>query len=433
LFASLALGGALAACSGAGASLPGASNGQTPNARARVKSGAESTTLTFVNKGTTASKNIWFCYYGLDPVKGTPLYLSDAKGTLTKSVPGKGTTSLCLNVGSSKSFVFPELNAARMYVSYGKPLSFTVGANSRPIPPNPADSKDANYGTKWDFFELTYIPEAGATSGRFNFNLSVLQSANLDLQFSVDGLIPGTKIAKSYARGWTPGGYAAFVKNMQANKAYAGLVLAGTQRVLAPGTAVQAFTQKIIPKSIFSSTYYDKYTASTFTKYAKDTLTFVGDPPAGSNKFVTWTGQVVGGQFVFTPPAGNTLGLKPMKWKQPSTTDIFENNFEFCLVGCGSPANPQQQNYALQIFGTLIAAYNRSVMLTNTTFTNNPGGAWCTDTSAWYKDATTNVYSQQIHANSLKGLAYAFQSDDHCDVSSFVAVWNPTNFKITFQ
>lgn len=429
-FASLALTGALAACSGGG-SLPGAPNGQSPSARGRADA-AGSTTLTFVNKTTTASKDIYFCYFGLDPAKETPLYLADAKGTLAKSVPSKPTTSLCLSVGSSTSFVFPELNAARLYVSYGKPLSLAVGANARPIPPSAGDPHDPNYATKWDFFELTYVPQDGAPTGRFNFNLSVLQSANLDMQFAVKGLIPGTTTPKSYTRGWNPGGYAAFVKSMQANKDYAGLVLAGTNRVLAPGTAIQAYVQKLIPKPIFSSTYYDKYVAKSWTQYQTDTLTFIGDPPPGSSKFDTWTGQVVKGQFVFTPPAGNTLGLKPMVWNQPTTADIFENNFLFCVDGCGKN-DPQQQNYALQIFGTLMGVYNRSVMLTENTFTNNPGGKWCTDQSAWYQDPTTNVYAKYIHANSIKGLAYAFQSDDHCDVSSFVAVWNPTDFTITLQ
>ena len=432
LLSSLALSGALAACSGVGGSLPGAQNGASPSLRERANA-STSTTLSFVNKTATANKDIWFCYYGLDPVKGTPLYLADAKGTLTKSVPAsKPTTSLCVNVASAKSFVFPELNAARLYVSYGKPLAFAVGGNARPIPPSPANPKDPNYGTKWDFFELSYIPEAGATSGRFNFNLSVLQSANLNMQFAVSGLIPGTTTPKSYTRGWNPGGYAAFVKSVKANKDFAGLVLAGTNRVLAPGTAIQAYVQNLIPAPIFSSTYYKQYVAKSWTKYQTDTLTFIGDPPIGSQKKVTWTGQVVKGQFVFTPPSGNTLGLIPMVWNQPSSADIFENNFLFCVSGCGK-SHAQQANYANQIFGTLMGVYNRSVMLTETTFTNDPFGAWCTNQSTWYQDPTTNVYSQFIHANSIKGLAYAFQSDDHCDVSSFVAVWNPTNFTITFQ
>jgi hypothetical protein len=423
----LALSAALAGCHGGSSLTPSAPN---PAGAMRAHGNAgTSTTLSLVNNSGTALKNIYLCYYGLNPVNGTPLYLADTKGTLKKSVANsKPTTSFC--IPAAASLVFPQLNAARLYVSYGKPLTLSTGANARPVPPAPALPTDANYKIKWDFFELSYLPQAGSTTGLFNFNLSVLQSANLPMQFAVKGVVPGTATPVAYKRGWIPGGYTKFLASMQANAAYKKTVLAGTNRVLSPGTAIQAFVQKQIPRSIFAANYFKKYVDATWTKYAGTTLTFIGDPPAGSNKFVTWTGTVVKGQFVFTPPAGNKLKLTKMVWNKPTSSDIFENNFIFCVSGCGAP-NSQQENYALQIFGTLMGAYNRSVMLTTTTFTNNPDGAWCTRAGAWYQDPTTNYFSKYIHANSVQKLAYAFQSDDHCDASSFVAVWNPTNFVIT--
>jgi hypothetical protein len=50
----------------------------------------------------------------------------------------------------------------------------------------------------------------------------------------------------------------------------------------------------------------------------------------------------------------------------------------------------------------------------------------------FYQYPITNYYSKAIHANSVEGLAYAFQSDDHCGESSFVPVLNPDLFTITF-
>lgn len=425
---SLALIAALAACGG-GRVLPSFVSSSNPMLH-RPAAGS-STVLTFVDRNSTPLTKIWFCYYGLNPVDGTPLYLADAKGTLKKSEPtSKPSGAFCVNAGAAKSFVIPELNGGRLYVSFAKPLLLAVGANKRIIPPNPAVPGEANYGTKWDFFELTYVPQTGAKTGRFNFNLSTLQSADLPLQFAVSGLIPSTTTPVSYKRGWNPGGAAAFVKQMQSQAAYKNLVLPGTNRVLAPGTAIQAYVSKNIPKPLFAADYYAKYVNGVWTKYQTATLTFIADPPPEKQKKITWTGKVVNGQFVFTPEK-NTLGLVPMYWKKPSTTDIFENNFPFCVKGCG-PKGSLQENYALQILGTLIAAYNRSVMLVDTTYTTSPDGAWCKNKAKWYKDPTTNLFSSSMHANSVEGLAYAFQSDDHCDVSSFVAVWNPTNFTITF-
>jgi hypothetical protein len=420
----------LSACAGGARSLPNLTTGESPSLRMSGQATSTSTTLKFVNKSTQDSKKIWFCYYGLDPVSGAPLYLANASGTLKKTTPGMMPTNLCINVASSTSFVFPELNAARFYVSYNKPLTFITGADSRPVPPNPARTTDPTYGTKWDFLEMTYLPDAGAKNGRWDGNLSVLQSANLNMQFSLKGVIPGTTTPVSYTRGWLVGGFAAFVKQMQANPTYAKLVLPGTQRVLNPGTAVQAFLQKLIPKAIFPTAYYANYVNRSWTKYQTSTLTFIGDPPPMSQTKLKWTGKVVNGRFVFTP-AKNSLKLTKVVWKKPATVDIFENNYKFCVSGC--PQTGQQANYANQIFGTLMAVYNRSMMLTNTTFTNGPQGQWCKTRNLWYGDPTTNnLFVEDVHANSIQKLAYAFQSDDHCDVSSFVSVWNPSVFTITF-
>jgi Beta-1,3-glucanase len=431
VLASLALASMLSACAGGTRSLPTVMNGQSSSVRTFGPSASTtSTTLTFVNKSVQASNKIWFCYYGLNPVGGAPVYLANATGTLKKTTPGMGPTNLCVNVAASKSFVFPELNAARLYVSYDKPLTFTTGGDSRPVPPNPARKTDPTYATKWDFFEITYLPEAGAKNGRWDGNLSVLQSANLNMQFTLKGVIPGTTTPVSYTRGWLVGGFAAFVKQMQANPTYAKLVLPNTQRVLNPGTAIQAFLQKLIPSPIFPTANYANYVNRSWTKYQTATLTFVGDPPPNSQTKLNWTGKVVNGQFVFTP-GKNSLGLTNVVWKKPATVDIFENNYKFCVSGC--PKTGQQLNYANQIFGTLMAVYNRSMMLVNTTFTNGPQGQWCKTRNLWYSDPTTNnLFVEDVHANSLQKFAYAFQSDDHCDVSSFVSVWNPSAFTITF-
>ena len=145
---------------------------------------------------------------------------------------------------------------------------------------------------------------------------------------------------------------------------------------------------------------------------------------------MTWTGRVKNGQFTFTtndlPNRVSNIVLNP-----PTTSDLFENNFLFCASGRGDPGS-LQENYALQLFGTLCAAFNRSMMLKTTTLANAPNSAWCKATAEFYQDPITNHYAMQIHANSVDRLAYAFQSDDHCNLSTFVAVSNPTQLTITF-
>ena len=134
-----------------------------------------------------------------------------------------------------------------------------------------------NYNTPWDFFETTYIPDG--TNGSFNFNLSNVQSANLPMGFHVSGAEPSTKQPVEYSRGWVPGGYSKFLAALGSNKDFSKLILPGTQRVLAPGTAITAFAQKVMPSALFDSDYLKSCIDKVWAKFETTDLTFVGDPP----------------------------------------------------------------------------------------------------------------------------------------------------------
>jgi hypothetical protein len=429
--ASLASSAALAACAG-GALLPRGSSSLEGSAQREGESpfAAGTTPLTFVNNSKTPSKNIWFVYYGLNPANNKPMHMT-ANGTLAANVPtSKPTAALAINVGASAKFQFPQLSAGRMYVSFGKPMLFAVDARGNPIPPQSASPADPNYNTPWDFFETTFIPLAGTTGGLFNFNLSCVQSANLPLQFYVAGQDPSSKKAVKYSRGWMPGGYPKFLASIAANADFKKLYLPGPKRVIAAGTAITAYAQKVVPAPLFNAKYLDAYIQAVWTKFTNTPMTFIGDPPPGSNKFVTWVGQVKNKKMTFVSK-DTTLGLKPIVLNIPATADIFENNFLFCASGC-KKSGVLNENYANQIFGTWCAAFLRSMMLTTTTFANSDNSAWCKNYAQFYKYATTDYYSKFIHANSLGGLAYSFQSDDHCGQSSYVSVVNPTGLRLTF-
>jgi len=376
-----------------------------------------------------AKAQVWFAYYGLDPANENEPAHADAAGKIVANVPSSAPTAALAHPAPSGPLPFPMLTAARLYISLGKPVLFTVDSAGNPIPPSAADPTDPNYQTQWDFFEVTYIPLIG-TEGLFNFNLSNVQSANLPLSFRVDGADPSTKKPVEYSRGWLSGGYNQFLSYLGSNPDFRQLVLSGTQRVLAPGTAITAFEQKVIPAALIDEDYLKAYIEQVWAKFASVDLTFVADPPPDSNTFVTWTGRVRNGQFTFT--TSDLPDLVPIVLNSPSTSDLFENNFLFCASGRGTPGS-LQDNYALQLFGTLCAAFNRSVMLTTTTLANAPNSQWCQAKENFYQDPTTNHYSKAIHANAIGALAYAFQSDDHCDVSSYVSLINPSVLAITLN
>ena len=364
-------------------------------------------------------EDLWFAFYGLDPKTGEPAYV-DAEGQVAPSRSGSP-----ISFPVPKEMPFPPLNAARLYLSVGKPLVFPIDAGGHPIPPQSANPGDPNYTTPWDFFEVTYIPLAG-TTGLFNFNLSNVQSANLPLSFQVQGEDPSTRKPVSYQRGWLPGGYKKLLSLMRETPDFSGLILPDSQRILAPGTAITAYTQGVLKSPLFREDYLEDYVRQVWSRFEREDLSFVGDPPPGSNDFVPWTGRVHNGQFTFTT---KHPGLEPIVLNKPTTADLFENNFLFCASGRGKPGT-LQENYGLQLFGTLCAAFNRSVMLTVTTLANSSDCEWCKATGTFYQDPTTNHYAKGVHGNSKEGLAYAFQSDDHCDVSSYVSLVNPTGLHV---
>lgn len=370
-------------------------------------------------------KDAWFVYYGLDQT-GKPAH-ADASGSLVPNTPSASPTDALANPVPNEPVNFPMLNAARLYVSTEKPLLFTVDSSGNPIPPRSADPSDPNYQTKWDFFESTYIPTGD--DGLFNFNVSNVQSANLPLAFNVEGADPSTRKPVAYSRGWVSGGYEKMLAELRKVPEFAKLILPGTERVIAPGTAITAFEQRVIPEPLFPSDYLQSYVKRVWEKFESTDLIFVGDPPPKSNSFVTWTGRVTDGQFTFTTQ--DLPDLVPIVLNPPTTADLFENNFLFCASGRGEPGS-LQENYALQLFGTLCAAFNRSVMLTTTKLANAPDCEWCRASENFYQDPTTNHYAKHIHANGIEGLAYAFQSDDHCDASSYVSLINPSSLSISF-
>lgn len=378
-------------------------------------------------KFVNASKDTWFAYFGLDPASGKPIHV-DATGKAVPNVPSKTPTDALTIKVSSDPFNLPMMRAARLYVSSGGPLLFAVNPDGTPQPLMPADPTKPNYHTPWDFFESNYYSQPGSEEF-FGVNLSILQSANLPLAFHVAGTEPSTGKPVEYTRGWLPGGYGKFLAELRANPDFSKLILPDTNRVLAPGTAITAFVQKVIKTPLFDADYLKAYVEKVWAKFKDTDLTFVGDPPPNSNTSVTWTGRVQNdGKFKFT--TSDLPNLEPIVLNVPTTQDLFENN-TFCASGCGKPLS-LQQNYANQLLGTLYAAFNRSVMLTTTELANAANSAWCEAKDKFYQDPTTNHYSKAIHANTVEGLAYAFQSDDHCNESSFVSVLNPDLLTITF-
>ena len=65
--------------------------------------------------------------------------------------------------------------------------------------------------------------------------------------------------------------------------------LPGTERMLAPGTAIKAFARMVIPSPLFDADYLKSYVDNVCAKFETTDLTFIGNPPPNSNDFVKRT------------------------------------------------------------------------------------------------------------------------------------------------
>ena len=98
------------------------------------------------------------------------------------------------------------------------------------------------------------------------------------------------------------------------------------------------------------------------------------------------------------------------------------------LVNATPDADPDKPDLLFRL-AELYAYEHRFWHLT----ANAPNSTWCQAKQKFYQDPTTNHYAKAVHANVIDELAYAFQSDDHCDASCFVSLINPSTLTIALN
>ena len=84
-------------------------------------------------------------------------YLSDLNGDCTRFDPNvKGKTYGLRLSGSKVAAFFPQLDAVRIYISFGSPLKIDTDKNGIPSGVSADDPTTPNYQTLWDFVEATW-------------------------------------------------------------------------------------------------------------------------------------------------------------------------------------------------------------------------------------------------------------------------------------
>jgi hypothetical protein len=290
-----------------------------------------------------------------------------------------------------------------MYVSLGAPLKVNVSSSGVPGSPPGWVASDPNYNTLFDWVEFTF------DSTGWNGNTTAVDMYGLPLQIALNGS-SGTQTV-----GTLPGGRSTVLNGLESTPGWSGTVITGPAAGLGTTLALRAIAPfHAIDNGTFDAHYLDAYISSVWTKYTTQTLTM------NTSAWGTYTGQVANGMLTFTQP-----GQTPISFAEPSTYDVFANSGTLAADPCGGAPSTACLVQG-QMADALSGAWNRTTLGVDSTIP-------ACSSSEFYSTAPTNEYAKEIHANSVRGLAYGFGFDDSCDYSSFIADRAPTSVTVTIE
>jgi hypothetical protein len=361
--------------------------------------GRELIPLTILNQ--TQRDNLYFYVVGTtEPL--TPenhwYYLSDLNGNVTLCTPSNGEISYSLPLTEAETVIqLPRLSGIRVYFSFDKQLYLTVGANG--IPSSPAGwLKDTNFQTLFDWVEGTW--EVNATDMTLGANTTQVDMFGLPFALALTGF-DANKQPLTVTGGFSHGGlrHQIFDALKQTPAPWKNLVISDAStgedyRALSPYHGMEL--------DLFPRSQLDDYIDRVWEKYTTETLT-------ASAENVTFTGQVSGGNLVFSDGAGDTI-----TFPKPDSFTVYTSG----------PMPTKSSAKAGVIQAALQAAFMRSTLLLSSILPD------CTATD-YYQGEPVNLYAKTFHQFGTDGGAYAFGFDDVCSRSSFIIVHNPRSAAIT--
>lgn len=310
---------------------------------------------------------------------------ADAPGHLEKNGVNYADMSFTLAEAGNLR-IPPELLGGRIYVSLEEPLYVAIsGDDTGWASPDPANPADPNYGTIYDWYELSFkngsVPFGGNTTqvDQFGFPFTFTLTQDSSGFSGTRGIALARDEVFQRFEDTVPAEFQALViKDADGNPL----------RILAPRSQQPAGL----------ADWFDEPVEDFWGKYKNEQFVFNGPGYA-----------VTGGidaedrfAYTVTTPGGASTEYAMDK---PTTQDIFRADGPF--VGT-----------ALQgaFLAELDAAFHRGVATSPSDWT---------DTSAYYPEGQRwNNWAQFFHANSVEGFAYGFPYDDVNSQSSVLILNN---------
>jgi hypothetical protein len=307
--------------------------------------------------------------------------MADAPGHLTKN--GRNFADMSFTLAEAGNVrIPPRLEGARIYVSVGAPMYFGIAPDdSGWAGPNLNDKGDPNYGTTFDWYELTYaynqIPFGGNTTQVDQFGLPM--TARLQQTSTGYDETRGITLSRKQV-------YDRFEDSVA--KPFRDL--AGPDRILAPRTSADFHDRG----------RYGDYLDPAIDKAWADwrdgfTLTRLHQ---------TFTGKTVGNQLQFTQEGHQGS----FKIRKPTSEEVFECSRALAPAG----ADPEEGVMGAE----LCAAFNRGV--------SSDTGDWWKASAYYPRNTLDNDYSGFFHTINMKHRSYGFAYDDINDQSSVTILPN---------
>jgi hypothetical protein len=359
------------------------------SARPAVAAGA--LPMTVVNHTNRyANSQLWCYVVGTNLTTGQQSFVGQDGSLQAVSLSDNGADgfadlSIPLAADGDTQLSIPADMSGRIYFAAADKLKFKVVSDGagNPALQFPAGwvTSDPSFAVLHDWIEFTN------NGGGMFCNTTMVDQFSVPLAISLTGSA-GTQTTGTLVAGGRDAIFAAIAGNPD----YAGLVLGGDLRVIAPGHGIDA--------GVFSPTYYDSYINSVWSQYT-------GSPLSISTNAGTFTGQVSGDTLVF--------GGGVASFAKPTTQNIF-----YCNGALAAP----NDGITGPVAAVLGAGFNRSTLLTDA---NQPD----TDAGTFYGGSVTNHYAQAMHANSADGRAYGFPFDDVSNFAAAVQDGAPTSMTVT--
>ena len=309
---------------------------------------------------------------------------ADAPGHLVKT--GVNYADMSFTVAEAAGLpIPPTVQAGRVYVSVGEPLYIRVSPDDTGwAGPSPTNPTDPNFGTKYDWYEMSY------SNGRNAFGGNTTQVDQFGLPITVTLEQAATGFAQT--RGLTLTGDQVFTRFAQTVPSeFQSLLImdaaAKPLRIVAPRTMQPAAL----------ATWLDAPVNDFWTKYKAEPFTYTGGG-------YTVNGRVdANSQFAYTVTAAGVSTAYTMR--KPTTAQIFACDGPF--VGGG-----QQGAFLAE----LSAAFNRGVATAPRQWNN---------VAAYYPTGQRwNAYAKFFHDISVGHYAYGFPYDDVNSQSSVQILGN---------